>query len=1021
MRVDTNFLNFLKTYFVSRDAESTIASVLAPSTNEGTDLGKAFQRFDKIYARTVIADNFASTGSGASNADTLDGYHASSTATADTILPLDGSGIFPTSVYPSALLVDGTRTLTGNLSVNPGVTIDGVDISAFYSAYSGHAHTLSSITDPAASKTFDMDDNTLAFSFNDPAGVSGAFEVEATGVFTGDLVRIHQHTGNPGATNLLAIEAEDADVVPLVVTGTGSYSGKFIGGVIYVEPAIETAPFYLHLNAHGQTVTGLQSDSVNKSVLAGDGISGGGLLTADVTISVSLKALSGLEVDGDGLALDDAIAGDGLEITDKVLAISFGSTLDIDTDQLVVNEAADFTWTGEHVFQDTITTRSLVPELTDAYDIGTSLLLYSQAYISQLNSVIFATNTVTLLGGWLIVGKNEGSLAGTVGSADTTVDFGQAMTTGHFILIRAADTSGTVKAEYMEVGTLVSGTTYNVTRDLAAAHGTDPEWAAGVPYVVLGEDGDGRIEINSYDTPRIQILEQGSAYNTVTEHVRLGDLNGWGPVVSSAFGWAVGSYDDDVYAYYTTADGLIVRGTIRADDGYLGTLSIDGVLSIGSSGGIYQGTGSFASPTTGLKVWNDSGVGRIGGYSGGDIQWYADTDGVLYAGGGSVILNSDGLSLESYTTTDPDTVSVLKIIDTGNSDRTALTLTARTSSTAVYGRLSVGDDWSSLGDDYNTADLQIAVGVADDSTNEATITIFANNYPELAYLSSNDIAIISLTTAGNDNAFTANKSNIKLSATHIFLDVTKSTYDGFVNVQGGAIIGSGPVTSTTTPDDGDLFVKGGIAVGIYNPASDNPPDGAIDFYELSSVPATPSSGYGRLFASTSAPYYVNDGGYAFGAFVDRIFIPAWVLRTGGPATPTMASISQYQGWRIPTSGTNYLDTLVPLPFAWGGRTYTAYVYWAAEDAGSGNVYEQCSFWTGVEGSAIPSSAVAQVTLTTTNPGQNIINVSEFSPGAFSVNSSERMFGIRWVRYGDNLADTYAGDILVFGIELRVSA
>ena len=58
-------------------------------------------------------------------------------------------------------------------------------------------------------------------------------------------------------------------------------------------------------------------------------------------------------------------------------------------------------------------------------------------------------------------------------------------------------------------------------------------------------------------------------------------------------------------------------------------------LTIGTSGGIYQGSGTFASPTTGLKIWNDSGVGRIGGYNSGALQWYASTDGYLYGGDGS--------------------------------------------------------------------------------------------------------------------------------------------------------------------------------------------------------------------------------------------------------------------------------------------------------------------------------------------------------------------------------------------------
>ena len=40
-------------------------------------------------------------------------------------------------------------------------------------------------------------------------------------------------------------------------------------------------------------------------------------------------------------------------------------------------------------------------------------------------------------------------------------------------------------------------------------------------------------------------------------------------------------------------------------------------LTIGTSGGIYQGTGSFASPTDGLKVYNVSGLGQVAVYDSG--------------------------------------------------------------------------------------------------------------------------------------------------------------------------------------------------------------------------------------------------------------------------------------------------------------------------------------------------------------------------------------------------------------------
>lgn len=72
-----------------------------------------------------------------------------------------------------------------------------------------------------------------------------------------------------------------------------------------------------------------------------------------------------------------------------------------------------------------------------------------------------------------------------------------------------------------------------------------------------------------------------------------------------------------------------------------------GPMTLGTNGGIYQGTGSFGTPSTGLKIWRDGSIGRIGGYNSGSLQWYANTDGKLYAGGGNVIMDSNGVTIAS--------------------------------------------------------------------------------------------------------------------------------------------------------------------------------------------------------------------------------------------------------------------------------------------------------------------------------------------------------------------------------------
>lgn len=79
-----------------------------------------------------------------------------------------------------------------------------------------------------------------------------------------------------------------------------------------------------------------------------------------------------------------------------------------------------------------------------------------------------------------------------------------------------------------------------------------------------------------------------------------------------------------------------------------------GVMTIGTSGEIRQGTGTLGSNYTGLRIWRDSSVGRIAGYNTNVLQWYAATDGKLYAGAGSTIIDANGISLIGDSTNDVD-------------------------------------------------------------------------------------------------------------------------------------------------------------------------------------------------------------------------------------------------------------------------------------------------------------------------------------------------------------------------------
>lgn len=249
---------------------------------------------------------------------------------------------------------------------------------------------------------------------------------------------------------------------------------------------------------------------------------------------------------GRGGPITQIVAGNGLtgggDHDAVTLNVGAGNGISVLVDSVAVDQGFSPTWTGLHAFAQTLSTHSIVPATTDTYDLGSSVKPWRKGWLSELDAIVFAKNTVTLIGGWLVVSKNEGSFPADTGLG-SPVDFGQAMTPGDFVLCR-----GSLQVEYMQVGALDHDTTYAVTRNLDGTGANN--WLMGTPYMVLGSTGKGRIELNAYDTPRLSIIVQGATWDAQTEVVRLGDLNGWGAFVAEGYGVAIGDYAGGNYLTY---------------------------------------------------------------------------------------------------------------------------------------------------------------------------------------------------------------------------------------------------------------------------------------------------------------------------------------------------------------------------------------------------------------------------------------------------------------------------------------
>jgi hypothetical protein len=466
----------------------------------------------------------------------------------------DHVGFLDNAQAPQFALLDGSRTFTGSIVLDSGLLVDGVDISVFKTAYDAHVAN--------------------------PDAHHAAF----VGIVADGAVTVSPHS----TTKLISVVG---------------------GNTITSTPTTNTVTLAVKLKPN----TGLQSDSAGVYVVAGDGI-----IVNGSGVGIQLAASSGLQVSLSGLK---AVAGDGITVG-STISVNPGNGIGIDGGAIIVDTDASFFWTSDHSFNSSVEFNStayfnsepvfntsvyfqhVLPQLTDTYDVGSSVLIWRRGYFSELNSFIFAENTIFPIGGWLIICKFQGNLNGAINTSQTSVDLGVVgMSVNDFIIFRA---NGSV--EYMQITGITGGGVYTVLRGLSNS-GVGIAWPAGSVWANFGYNGNGRIELNANDSPRIQLITQGTAYGSQTEVMRLGDLNGsWG-YVAETMGLAMGEYAAlKPNLTMDTTNGLRIRnyttnvlhfkpdGTneIAGTLNVTGTVTAAGTVVLGPSGLQIQATTSYA-------------------------------------------------------------------------------------------------------------------------------------------------------------------------------------------------------------------------------------------------------------------------------------------------------------------------------------------------------------------------------------------------------------------------------------------
>ena len=141
-----------------------------------------------------------------------------------TYLQSNGAAAAPTFETPAgagdnviinATAIDTTATFTDNTEIAFSVADGGAGGPDVVTA--DVVNNTLDFTEFAAGMTLDTGTTiTLGASNLDiKVNSTGLFEVDGQGAYTGDLLHVHQHTGNPGAGNVMHVEGADPDQNPI--------------------------------------------------------------------------------------------------------------------------------------------------------------------------------------------------------------------------------------------------------------------------------------------------------------------------------------------------------------------------------------------------------------------------------------------------------------------------------------------------------------------------------------------------------------------------------------------------------------------------------------------------------------------------------------------------------------------------------------------------------------------------------------------------------------------------------------
>ena len=312
--------------------------------------------------------------------------------------------------------------------------------------------------------------------------------------------------------------------------------------------------------------------------------------------------------------------------------------------------------------------KDILPSLNYDLNIGMLSKKYLTLHAAELwVETLVAQNTIATIGGRILVGPTT-TLTRDVATGDTQIYVRHnQMVSGDRAYMEADG-----KVEFFAItsaATTISATEYryNVTRNLDGSGAN--AWFAGDALFNTGQTGSGFIDLYSVRGVKsasqagptiVGNLRNSATYNDWSEAWAIGNLNGLYGYGSNTVGVGLGKYaSGQPNVVIDPTNGVRLRqyttDMIVLDPS--GNSYFAGVMTIGASGEIRQGTGTIGSDFTGLRIWRDGNVGRIAGYNANTLQWWAGTDGRLYAAGGNVRLDQTGISVQADPAAESDSSS----------------------------------------------------------------------------------------------------------------------------------------------------------------------------------------------------------------------------------------------------------------------------------------------------------------------------------------------------------------------------